>query len=74
MEGQGEEGEARHSGGGGLGCGEPRGLAHIARGGAEIVSVANDVVSNVHGGVAGLVDAQAFVETPQHLESEQGEH
>ena len=44
VEGQGEGGKA-----GDGGTGEPRGLADIACGGAEVVSVANNVVSNVHG-------------------------
>ena len=50
---------------------EPRGLTDIASGGAEVVSVANDVVRDVHGGGAGLVYDQALVEAPEHLEGEQ---
>ena len=69
VEGQGEAREARDGG-----TGEPRGLADIAGGGAEVVSVANNVVSDVHGGVAWLVYNQALVEAPEHLEAEEGQH
>ena len=69
VEGQGGEGEALHGG-----AGEARGLADVASGGAEVVSVADNVVRDVHGRVARLVDDQALVEAPEHLEGEQRQH
>lgn len=68
VEGQGG-GEARLGG-----AGEARGLADEASGGAEVVSVADNIVSDVHGRVARLVDDQALVEAPEHLEGEQRQH
>ena len=68
VEGQGG-GEARQGG-----AGEARGLADEASGGAEVVSVADNIVCDVHGRVARLVDDQALVEAPEHLEGEQRQH
>ena len=52
---------------------EPGSLAEEARGGAEVVSVAHDVVRDVHGGGAGLVDDGALVEPPEDLERQESE-
>jgi len=67
----------RHTkvGGDGEGTGEAgaryksRSLTEISRTSTEVVSKANNVVGDVHGGVARLVDEDAFIESSEYLES-----
>ena len=72
-EGQGEGGPGQGGEGGG-GCGGARSLTEHPSASTEVVSEAHDVVGQVHGALAGLVDEETFVESSEALEGEEEKH
>ena len=70
---QGEDPGGDGEGGHGEGAGEagarhkPRSLTYISRTCTEVMSKANNIMGDVHGGATALVDEDTFIEPSEYL-------
>jgi len=66
-------GKREVDGGGGGSKHKPWGLTEIASPSTEVVSKTHNVVGDVHGGLARLVDKDTLIQPPEYLEGQQEE-